>query len=668
MSFVIIQRAYKTILKIFNLVYSDLIENDYHSKIWRENTKIILKKLDKLNYSISKTYRIITLLNCLDKVAEKIIAVQLSYTAEINDKLLNFDQMRGRKQRSAIDAVLNLVHDAQMAKSRENTLICLLLDVKEVFDHVTLKQLIKILIRLKISVNLINWVKCFLQNRIINLAFNDECQKSKKISTEISQDSSISFILFLIYIQYLFSKIRAKFENLQSLSYIDDVMLYVEGRNIDKNVKILKNAAKIAFTWAENNAVQFDDSKSELIHFESHKMTLNQMIILLNNMIIKSKTCIQWLEVWLNRKLNFKVHVQTKIATVTRMLHSLFRLMNNEWELNVKSEKQLYLTYVTSISDYNVEIWWNNQKSYLVKFRKLQNAALRKILSVFQTSLIDAIQIEVEISSMKMQLNQKCKNYAIWIVKLLKKHFIRKRMFILYSSQYSIELNLNLNASKYLNWNEMKTNLSWKVKKCKDRLTQIYWILNKVQKTLNSIKEIEISHFKKSWDQKIEYLTKMQIEFTRDETCETINAHYRELKTIVKKTKNIVMYIDALQTQKKIAKLKTEIEIMMIFTHESVRCSKMTSVINEIIIMKVKLQAIDDAIIICSEEASEDSEIWVYTDSQMTLQRLKAKSNVNLKLFNNIWQNLINLQQNRCYICIQWISSCKDIVENEAAN
>jgi len=85
MSFAIIQRAYKTISKIFNLVYSDLIENDYHSKIWREGTRIILKKSDKSNYLISKTYRIITLLNCLDKVAEKIIAVQLSYTAEINN-------------------------------------------------------------------------------------------------------------------------------------------------------------------------------------------------------------------------------------------------------------------------------------------------------------------------------------------------------------------------------------------------------------------------------------------------------------------------------------------------------------------------------------------------------------------------------------------------------
>jgi len=130
-----------------------------------------------------------------------------------------------------------------------------------------------------------------------------------------------------------------------------------------------------------------------------------------------------------------------------------------------------------------------------------------------------------------------------------------------------------------------------------------------VHKTLSSIQKIEISQFKKSWDQKIEYLTKMQIKFARDEMSEMINTHYKKLKTIVKKTKNIVMYIDALQTWKTIAELKTEIEIMMIFTHESVRCSKATSMINEIIITKAKLQAIDDAIMICSEEASENSEI-----------------------------------------------------------
>ncbi len=141
-----------------------------------------------------------------------------------------------------------------------------------------MKQLVKILIKLKIPVNLINWVKCFLQNRVIGLAFDGERQKSKEITTGIPQGSPISPILFLIYIRYLFPKIRAKIGNLQSLSYIDDVALYVEGKNIDKNVKMLEKAAKIAFTWAKNNAVQFNDSKSELIHFGSHKAAPNQTV------------------------------------------------------------------------------------------------------------------------------------------------------------------------------------------------------------------------------------------------------------------------------------------------------------------------------------------------------------------------------------------------------
>ncbi len=191
-------------------------------------------------------------------------------------------------------------------------------------------------------------------------------------------------------------------------------------------------------------------------------------------------------------------------------------------------------------------------------------------------------------------------------------------------------------------------NIFWKAKKCKDRLTQIYWILNKVQKTLNSIKEIEISHFKKSWKQEIEHLAKLQIEFAKDETCDTINTHYRKLERIIKKVKNIVMYTDASQIWKKKAEVETEIKTTVIFTHELVRCSKATSVSGKIIITKAKLQAISDAIAMCSEKALKNSEIWVYMNSQMTLQRLNIKSNVNVKLFNNIRQNLINLRQNQC--------------------
>ncbi len=44
------------------------------------------------------------------KVAEKIITTRLSYIAETSD-LLDSDQMNDRRQKSAIDAVMILIHD-----------------------------------------------------------------------------------------------------------------------------------------------------------------------------------------------------------------------------------------------------------------------------------------------------------------------------------------------------------------------------------------------------------------------------------------------------------------------------------------------------------------------------------------------------------------------------
>ena len=52
----------------------------------------------------------ITLLNCLGKVSEKIIATRLSYLGETTG-LLHPEQMGDRKKRSAIDTVMALTYD-----------------------------------------------------------------------------------------------------------------------------------------------------------------------------------------------------------------------------------------------------------------------------------------------------------------------------------------------------------------------------------------------------------------------------------------------------------------------------------------------------------------------------------------------------------------------------
>jgi hypothetical protein len=121
--------------------------------------------------------------------------------------------------------------------------------------------------------------------------------------------------------------------------------------------KRLSQAVSKAFEWARQNVNKFDDSKSEMIHFELKKeMSLNT-IILSNETTLKPRKSVKWLGIYIDKKLNFKKHVNKKVVNATKALHLINRLQNIEWELSSTTSRQLYMTCTSVISDYDSEIW-----------------------------------------------------------------------------------------------------------------------------------------------------------------------------------------------------------------------------------------------------------------------------------------------------------------------
>jgi len=94
-------------------------------------------------------------------------------------------------------------------------------------------------------------------------------------------------MLFLIYMRFLFTKINNKHTQLKLPHYIDDIAIIVEGRTAEENNKTLELITKTAFEWAEDNCVVFDDSKSELIHFQRENKVTNT-VTLSNKTVIHS--------------------------------------------------------------------------------------------------------------------------------------------------------------------------------------------------------------------------------------------------------------------------------------------------------------------------------------------------------------------------------------------
>jgi len=86
----------------------------------------------------------------MTKTAEKIITTRLAYlTSTIN--IVNFNQMSSRKQISAIDTVMSLIHDIQLAKNENKITSVLFMNVKEAYNHVSCNQLLKICKNLDLS-------------------------------------------------------------------------------------------------------------------------------------------------------------------------------------------------------------------------------------------------------------------------------------------------------------------------------------------------------------------------------------------------------------------------------------------------------------------------------------------------------------------------------------
>ena len=171
---------------------------------------------------------------------ENIIATRLSHFVEYLN-LLHNEQMRDRKKRLTIDASLCLLHDIQIAKKSKNIFSFLFLDVKDAFNHGSTDRLIDDLEILKMLNQLIRWIKSFMIDWKIKLAFDEKKQAARAIRTEISQKSLISSILFSIYIRFLFSEIKneAKYANIKRPSFIDEVAIEVELKSAKQKSKLL---------------------------------------------------------------------------------------------------------------------------------------------------------------------------------------------------------------------------------------------------------------------------------------------------------------------------------------------------------------------------------------------------------------------------------------------
>jgi hypothetical protein len=153
---------------------------------------------------------------------------RLSYFEQTSD-LLDLNQMSERKNLFAINAIMNLTHDIKSSLKEKKSITCVFLNIKEVYDYVSIKQLLNVMKKLYLSTQTLKRVEEFMNDQSIELAFNEKKQKKKQIRIEILQESSIFSILFLIYTRFLFAKLKIDV-NIATSSFVNNIMIYTSSK------------------------------------------------------------------------------------------------------------------------------------------------------------------------------------------------------------------------------------------------------------------------------------------------------------------------------------------------------------------------------------------------------------------------------------------------------
>lgn len=422
----IIAWAYKLFPEHFFDIYSVFINVGYHPLCWKQATGIILKKPKKPDYSQPKAYRVISLLNCLGKTSERIIATRLTILIETTD-LIHPSQIGGRKHKSAIDATIVLTDYIQQERNAGRIVTTVFMDVKGAFDFVAKNQLLQILFDHGLPLCLIFWVKSFLEFRQLRLCFNGQTEvvdDDEYQDTGIPQGSPFSPILFLIYVSPLFVSRRA-----MHLSYIDDFSLTVSSWSAEKNIKILQEEVKVLVDLAKEKAIQFDLEKTELIHFTGSRKQLPS-IRLPSGDVKEPAKCIRWLGIWFDNRLTFREHIQHRTTQAKQAFYRLMRLANSERGLSPLAVRQVYLACVASIADFGSEVYWKGtakgQQFILKPLQALQNMAIRKILGAFRTSPVRPMEVEASLPPPAVRLQTKTWKYATRIHRLAPSHPVVK--------------------------------------------------------------------------------------------------------------------------------------------------------------------------------------------------------------------------------------------------
>jgi ribonuclease HI len=368
----------------------------HHPRPFKEAEVVMITKPGRRDLTSPRAWRPVSLLSCLGKGLERLIARRLAWAA-VHFSVLHPQQAGALPKRSATDLVTALIHDIEEAFARNKVVTLVTMDIQGAFDTVMRNRLVLRLRQQGWPDHLARWAGSFMDGRSARVRYQDTVTPSSPLQCGLPQGSPVSPILFLLYTEpiYRLSNPQGRF------GYADDTAILSIGDTVEETSIMASSSIDEMVRWGAANGVSFDPKKTEVMHFSRSKLRTTPAVRH-GDVEKHPEAALRWLGIWLDSRLSFRIHVEKWAAKAKAVAYHLRGLTNTIHGPLPSAVRSAVRACVEPVLLHGSEAWYpgktrprwtqpmkdlpSSNQHLLQRMSKAMNQAMRAILPVWKTT------------------------------------------------------------------------------------------------------------------------------------------------------------------------------------------------------------------------------------------------------------------------------------------